>query len=39
MFFSNVGFAIPSFLVATLLIYYFAVKFSVVPTSGWPLAK
>jgi oligopeptide transport system permease protein len=37
MFFSNVGFAIPSFLVATLLIYYFAVKFSVVPTSGWPL--
>ena len=27
MFFSNVGFAIPSFLVATLLIYYFAVKF------------
>ena len=37
MFFSNVGFAIPSFLVATLLIYYFAVKFSMVPTSGWPL--
>jgi oligopeptide transport system permease protein len=37
MFFSNVGFAIPSFLVATLLIYYFAVKFSWVPTSGWPL--
>src|ERR671922_557336 len=37
MFFSNVGFAIPSFLVATLLIYYFAVKVSWVPTSGWPL--
>jgi ABC-type dipeptide/oligopeptide/nickel transport system permease component len=26
MFFSNVGFAVPSFLIATLLIYYFAVK-------------
>ena len=26
MFFSNIGFAIPSFLVATLLIYYFSVK-------------
>ena len=37
MFLSNVGFAIPSFLVATLLIYYFSVKFGMVPTSGWPL--
>jgi oligopeptide transport system permease protein len=37
MFFSNVGFAIPSFLVATLLIYYFSVKLGWVPTSGWPL--
>ena len=37
MFLSNIGFAIPSFLVATLLIYYFAVKINVVPTSGWPL--
>jgi oligopeptide transport system permease protein len=37
MFFSNVGFAVPSFLVATLLIYYFAVKIDFVPTSGWPL--
>lgn len=37
MFFSNVGFAVPSFLVATLLIYYFAVKIDLVPTSGWPL--
>ena len=37
MFFSNIGFAIPSFLVATLLIYYFAVKINVLPTSGWPL--
>jgi oligopeptide transport system permease protein len=37
MFVSNIGFAVPSFLVATLLIYYFAVKISWVPTSGWPL--
>jgi ABC-type dipeptide/oligopeptide/nickel transport system permease component len=37
MLFSNVGFAVPSFLVATLLIYYFAVKQGLVPTSGWPL--
>jgi oligopeptide transport system permease protein len=37
MFFSNVGFAIPSFLVATLLIYYFSVNLGWVPTSGWPL--
>lgn len=37
MFFSNVGFAVPSFLVATLLIYYFALKIDLVPTSGWPL--
>jgi oligopeptide transport system permease protein len=36
MFFSNVGFAVPSFLVATLLIYFFALKWDVgVPTSGW----
>ena len=26
MFFSNVGFAVPSFLIATLLIYFFALK-------------
>jgi oligopeptide transport system permease protein len=33
---ANVGFAIPSFLVATLLIYWFAVKLKIgVPTSGW----
>ena len=37
MFFSNVGFAVPIFLVATLLIYYFSVKLGWVPTSGWPL--
>ena len=36
MFFSNVGFAVPSFLVATLLIYFFALEWHVgVPTSGW----
>ncbi len=38
MTFSNVGFALPSFLVGTLLIYYFAVKWGDVfglPTSGW----
>ena len=35
---ANVGFAIPSFLIATLLIYFFAVKWGDVfdvPTSGW----
>jgi oligopeptide transport system permease protein len=38
MFVSNVGFAIPSFLVATLLIYYFSLKWgdwTGFPTSGW----
>ncbi len=36
MLVANVGFAVPSFLVATLLIYYFAVKWDAgVPTSGW----
>ncbi|HSC50114.1 MAG TPA: ABC transporter permease [Gaiellaceae bacterium] len=36
MLFANVGFAVPSFLVATLLIYYCAVKWDLgVPTSGW----
>jgi oligopeptide transport system permease protein len=38
MFVSNVGFAIPSFLVATLLIYFFALKWGDItgfPTSGW----
>jgi oligopeptide transport system permease protein len=38
MFVSNVGFAIPSFLVSTLLIYYFALKWgdwTGLPTSGW----
>ena len=36
MLVANLGFAVPSFLVATLLIYWFAVKFDVgLPTSGW----
>jgi ABC-type dipeptide/oligopeptide/nickel transport system permease component len=38
MFVSNVGFAIPSFLVSTLLIYFFALKWgdwTGFPTSGW----
>jgi ABC-type dipeptide/oligopeptide/nickel transport system permease component len=35
MFFSNVGFAVPSFLVATLLIYFVALRWRLVPTSGW----
>jgi ABC-type dipeptide/oligopeptide/nickel transport system permease component len=38
MFFANVGFAVPSFLIATLLIYFFALKWGDVfglPTSGW----
>jgi ABC-type dipeptide/oligopeptide/nickel transport system permease component len=35
MFFSNVFHAIPSFLVATLMIYWIALKLGAVPTSGW----
>jgi oligopeptide transport system permease protein len=35
MFFSNVGFAVPSFLVATLLIYFVSLKWGLLPTSGW----
>ena len=35
MFFSNVGFAVPNFLVATLAIYFFAGEFGWFPTSGW----
>jgi oligopeptide transport system permease protein len=36
MFFSNVGFAVPSFLVATLLIYFLALEWNLgLPTSGW----
>jgi ABC-type dipeptide/oligopeptide/nickel transport system permease component len=36
MFFSTIGFALPSFFVATLLIYYVALKAGLVPTNGWP---
>jgi ABC-type dipeptide/oligopeptide/nickel transport system permease component len=36
MLFSSIGFALPSFFVATLLIYYVALKASLVPTNGWP---
>jgi oligopeptide transport system permease protein len=36
MFLSNVGYAVPSFLVATLLIYFLALKWDLgFPTSGW----
>jgi ABC-type dipeptide/oligopeptide/nickel transport system permease component len=36
MLFSSIGFALPSFFVATLLIYYVAVNAGLVPTNGWP---
>jgi ABC-type dipeptide/oligopeptide/nickel transport system permease component len=36
MFFSSIGFALPSFFVATVLIYYVAYKAGLVPTNGWP---
>jgi ABC-type dipeptide/oligopeptide/nickel transport system permease component len=35
MFFSNVFHAVPSFLVATLAIYFIALKGGALPTSGW----
>jgi oligopeptide transport system permease protein len=35
MLFANLGFAIPSFLVATLFVYYFAAKLGWFPTNGW----
>ena len=36
MFVANVGYAVPSFLVATLLIYWFALELDLgLPTSGW----
>ena len=35
-FFANVGEAVPSFLVATLLIYFVALRAGLVPTNGWP---
>jgi oligopeptide transport system permease protein len=36
MFFSSIGFALPSFFVATMLIYYVALRAGIVPTNGWP---
>jgi oligopeptide transport system permease protein len=42
MFVSNVGFAVPSFLVATLFIYFFALQWGDVtglPTNGWTTWK
>jgi oligopeptide transport system permease protein len=36
--FSNLGFAIPSFFTATLLIYFFASKWRFFPTNGWDTA-
>jgi ABC-type dipeptide/oligopeptide/nickel transport system permease component len=33
--FSSVGFALPNFCVATLLVYYLSVKLGLFPTSGW----
>jgi ABC-type dipeptide/oligopeptide/nickel transport system permease component len=35
MFFSNVGFAVPNFLIATVSIYFVALQWGLVPTSGW----
>jgi len=35
MFVSNVFYAVPSFLIATLLIYFVALKLGWFPTSGW----
>jgi oligopeptide transport system permease protein len=35
MLFANLGFAVPSFLVATLFIYFFAAKWGLFPTNGW----
>ncbi len=34
-FFSNVGFVLPNFFVATLLVYYLSVKLGLLPTNGW----
>ena len=42
MFFSNIGHAVPNFLVATLLIYFFALKWGDtfgLPTNGWTTWK
>jgi oligopeptide transport system permease protein len=34
-FFSSVGFAVPSFLVAVMLVYVLSIKLGVFPTNGW----
>src|SRR5881398_2994541 len=34
-FLSNLGYAVPSFFTATLLIYFFAAKWGLFPTNGW----
>jgi oligopeptide transport system permease protein len=34
-FLSSVGFAVPSFLVAVMLVYVLSVKLGVLPTNGW----
>jgi oligopeptide transport system permease protein len=34
-FFSSLGFAVPSFLVAVLLVYVLSVKLGIFPTNGW----
>jgi oligopeptide transport system permease protein len=34
-FLASLGFALPSFCVATLLVYYLSVKLGLFPTSGW----
>src|SRR3954469_13779898 len=38
MLFANLGFAVPSFLVSTLLLYYFAAQLKWFPTNGWDTA-
>ena len=35
MVLANIGFAIPSFMIATLLIYFVSLKWGLLPTSGW----
>src|SRR5436190_7050873 len=39
MLFANLGFAVPSFLVSTLLLYYFAAQLRWFPTNGWDTAS
>jgi oligopeptide transport system permease protein len=34
-FFSNVGFAVPSFLVAVVLVYVVSLRLGLLPTNGW----